>query len=117
MSPSMTSLTRLTLLYVTALSDSTVEKFRGVMNMLYHELCVDVGRYSLAEITSIADQRYHDLVARGLWLDGVDAPTKAIGFAALALTANGTETQPLKAACLLPLWAARPHNSQVSILG
>ena len=74
------------LLYVTALSDSTVEKFRGVMNTLYHELCVDVGKYSLAEITSIADQRYHDLVARGLWLDGIDAPTKAVGFAALALT-------------------------------
>ena len=73
-------------LYITALSDSTVEKFRGVMNTLYHELCVNVGKYSLAEITSIADQRYHDLVARGLWLDGIDAPTKAVGFAALALT-------------------------------
>ena len=74
------------LLYVTALSDSSVEKFRGVMNTLYHELCVDIHRYSLAEITSIADQRYHDLVARGLWLDGVEAPAKAVGFAALSLT-------------------------------
>ena len=48
------------LLYVAALSDSSVEKFRGVMNTLYHELCVDINRYLLAEITSIADQQYHD---------------------------------------------------------
>ena len=70
-------------LYVTALSDSSVEKFRSYMNTLYNELALDMTKYSLEDVTSIADQRYHDLVARSQWINGVSGPS--FGFTALTM--------------------------------
>ena len=59
-----------TVLYVTALSDSSVEKFRSYMNTLYNELALDMTKYSLEDIMSITDQCYHDLVACSQWING-----------------------------------------------
>ena len=70
-------------LYVTTLSDSSVEKFRSYMNTLYNELALDMTKYSLEDVTSIADQRYHDLVARSQWINGVSGPS--FGFTALTM--------------------------------
>ena len=75
--------------YVHALSECTNARFATAMHSIYNDLMTDMNKFSVHEITSLAETRYNDLLARGLWLEGAARPGAAVGFAALQHTGAG----------------------------